>query len=242
MFGNFFSGKEYQSKTGVFKVIGDGLIEIEEIQGEGSINDYIVSIGYPINHIYTVFCFDSEHFETLCFTALTKELKLVFTKNKNLKITMSDVKKAIKSIDWKTEYSTLNIEDFLNEGIEYGNLSINFLQSISDLKQEDGNLYKSDKLGLYFQFNEEGVLEGFSSSGWDNISTKWLNSLNEEMVKEYKKEAAKYHDNEIDVMQEVNNQSNALLNIPQAMANEFISLHKNGNIINFIIYLLRITE
>lgn len=51
MFKNLFTKKEYNSKTGFFKVDKEDLIPIDELE-KGSINDCIETIGFPTNHIY----------------------------------------------------------------------------------------------------------------------------------------------------------------------------------------------
>lgn len=238
MFSRFFSGKQYTSRTGVFKIQNRVLIEIDKVPGIGSINDYINDIGFAGNQIHVVINLNSKKISHLGFKIFTKEPILVFTKKENQKISVSDVGNAVKSIDWNSEYSTLNTDGFLDMGIDYGNLSLEFLKSVIELKQEDSKLYKSEQLGLYLQFNENKMLESFSSAGWDNSSTRWLRSFNEEMVRNYIKEADKYHDNERDLMKEVNNQTDALMKIPNAVNNEYANLHRYGNVIHFYNLLL----
>lgn len=49
------------------------------------------------------------------------------------------------------------------------------------------------------------------------------------MVGSMIKEAKLFHRNEIEAMEEVNKQNSAFMNVPYAMKNEFLSLHKNKN-------------
>lgn len=226
MFKNLFSKNEYSSKTGFFKVMNKELIPIDELE-IGSINNCIEKIGFPTNHIYTIHTFDSDKISVLGFKTLTKKLEFILAENKS-KISFSDVSKAVKGIDWDFEYSDLNIEDILQEGIDYENFDLNFVKSIMNLTKEDKELYKSEKLGLYLQF-ENGILKAFTSSEWENSSTKWLKDINEPMVENMVKEAKQYHRNEIEAMEEVNRQTKALMNVPEAMKNEFLSLHENRN-------------
>lgn len=226
MFKNLFSKDEYSSKTGFFKVENKKLIPIDELE-KGSINDCIEQIGFPTNHIYTIHSFDSDKISVLGFKTLTKELQFVLAENKS-KISFSDVSKAIKGIDWDFEYSDLNIEDILQDGIDYENFDLNFVKSIMQLTKEDKDLYKSENLGLYLQF-ENGILKVFTSSEWENSSTKWLKDINQPMVKNMINEAKQFQRNEIEAMEEVNRQTKALMNVPEAMKNEFLSLHENSN-------------
>lgn len=224
MFKNLFSKKEYSSKTGFFKIEGKELIPIDELQ-KGSINDCVEKIGFPTNQVYTIHSFDSEKISVLGFKALTKSLVFVLAENKT-KISYSDVTKAIKSVDWDFEYSDLNVEDILQQGIDYENFDLGFVKSIIDLDKEDENLYKSQKLRLYLQF-ENGILVAFTSSEWENSSTKWLKDINPKMVESIIKEAKQFQRNEIEAMEEVNNQTKALMNVPEAMKNKFLPKHKN---------------
>ena len=239
MFNNIFGNNKKASKTCFFKCENETLTEINKIPGNGSINSCIESLGFPANHVRMVYPF-SDKISGLGFKSLSKQLVIVFTKSPETQISYSDVQKELNKIDWDFEYSSLNVEDILQEGIDLDNFDLNFLKSVIDLKEDDVNTFKSDKLGLYFQF-KEGFLKAFTSTGWDNSATKWLNDLNPTMVKQMIEEANQYHTNDIDAMEEVNNQVNAILGIPQAISNEFIPLHskKNGTI-NF--YNLLITH
>lgn len=227
MFKNPFSKKEYNSKTGFFKVKDKELIPIDELE-KGSINDCIEKIGFPTNHIYTIHSFNSGKISVLGFKALTKSLEFVLAESPQTKISFSDVSKALKGIDWEFEYSDLNVEDILQEGIDYENFDLDFVKSIIELTKEDKDLYKSKKLGLYLQF-ENGILKVFTSSEWENSSTKWFKDINPQMVKRMVNESKQFQRNEIEAMEEVNRQSKALMNVPEAMNNEFLSLHENKN-------------
>lgn len=228
-------------KTGIYKVEGKNLIEIEQTPGNGSINSIIDYLGYPRNHIKTVHTFDSNRFDCLGFKSLSKELVFVLTKDKETIPSFSDVSKEINKIDWDFEYSSHDVEDILNDGIDAKNLGVIFLTTvISDFQFIDNKTYKSNKLGLLFFF-EDNILTDFCSSGFDNASTKWLKKWNPSMYKRMLKEAKLYHENEQDAMREMNILSDSLRGIPQAIRNEFIHLHKKKNKnINF--YNLLITH
>lgn len=240
MIKNIFGNNKSSSKTGFFKADNEKLIEISEILGNGSIASCIESLGFPTNHIHIVYTFDSDKITCLGFKTLSKKLVFILTESPEIKISYSDVQKEINQINWGYEYSSLNINDILEEGINLENFSLDFLKSVIHLKEDGKNTYKSDQLGLFLQF-DDGILKAFTSTGWDNSATKWLNNLNPTMIKEMTDEAKQYHQNDIDTMQEVNNQAKSLLGIPNAISNEYIPFHtkKNGNV-NF--YNLLITH
>lgn len=231
MFRNKFGNEQIASKTGFFRVDSDKLIGIDEIPGNGSINSCIESLGFPINHIRTVITFDSDKIDTLGFKIFSRELVFVLAKSKVTKISYSDVQVELEQIDWNQEYSSLNIEEILNEGIDMNNLDLIFLNSVIDLNEDSENIYKSDQLGLYLQF-ENNVLTAFTSTGWANSATKWLADLNPIMIRKMNEEAKQYHLNDMDSMEEVNKHAKSLLSIPHALKNEFIPLHTkiNGNV------------
>lgn len=230
MLRNLFNKGNNKNKTGIYVFENSNLIELEETPGNGSINSIIESIGFSTNQIYTVHTFNSKKVEVLGFKIFTKEVLFALAK-KDRTISVADISKEKKKIDWQFEYSSLNVEDILNDGIESQNLSLDFLFSVLNLIEEDTNLFKSEEFDLYLQF-ENNLLQAFTSSEWENSSSKWIKGLNEKMFQKMVEEAKKYHDNIIDTMEEVNNQAESLLNIPEAMNNEFIPLHtkRNGNI------------
>lgn len=239
MFKNLFNKNNEKNKTGIYILVNSDIVELEETPGNGSINSIIESIGFSTNQVRTIRLFESKKIEILGFKIFSKEVLFVLAK-KDRKISIEDISKAKKQIDWKFEYSSLNVEDILNEGVEAKNLSFDFLNSVLELTQERTNLFLSKEFNLYLQF-ENNILQSFASSEWENSSSKWLKDINEKMFLDMVEEAKNYHDNIIDTMEEVNNQANSLLNIPRAINNEFVNLHKtqNGNV-NF--YNLLITH
>ena len=240
MFKYFFSNNQILSKTGFFKADKEKLIAINEIQGNGSINSCIESLGFATNQIRTVNTFSSNKTDCLGFKVLSKQLVFVLAKTKETKLSYSDVQKELNQIDWNYEYSSLNVEDILQDGINFENFDLTFLKSVIDLKEDEENIFTSEQFGLYLQF-ENGILKAFTSSGWDNSATKWLADINPVMIRKMTEEAREYQQNDMDTMDEVNRQSKSILGIPHAMKNEFIPLHsKNNGNINF--YNLLITH
>jgi uncharacterized protein (UPF0335 family) len=158
-------------------------------------------------------------------------LVFILAKTHETKLSFSDVQKEVKQIDWGFEYSSLNIEDILQDGIDSENFDLKFLESVVNLRKDNENIYKSEQLGLYLNF-ENGILTAFTSTGWDNSATKWLADLNPIMIRKMIDEAKQYHQNEMDSMEEVNKQAKSLLGIPHAANNEFIPLHTKatGNV------------
>ncbi len=230
---NWLLGKKSSGhgKTGIYKVDNRALVELEESPGNGSISSIIEHLGFDISQIHTVFTFDSLLINTIGVKIFTQEPVFVLAKNKEKKVDFNSMSKEVKEIDWRFEYSSHTVEEILTEGIERESLTFDFLNSCLSLKDEGYDLYNAPKIGLYLKF-ENGLLKSFTSSDWSNSASKWLKSVNSQMFNNMLSEAKQFHKNEIEAMEEVNLQSEALRGIPQAIQNEYIYLHEkvNGNI------------
>ena len=219
-----------------YKVENGKLVKLEyDVQGS-SINDIISHLGFKKSEIHTVFVFDSKKVDSIGFNIFTAVPVFALFNTSHPKF--SDIIKEINVIDWDEEYSSLNINDILDDGI--GELTFEYLSSILHLKNEGKDLYSSEQLQLYLQF-ENGKLLSFSSSGWENSSGKWLQEINPYMFKAILNEAQVYHTSEMDAIEEVNLQAESILNIPQSVNNEYTELHRkaSGNV-NF--YNLRLAH
>lgn len=217
-----------RAETGIYKVENGVLVELEDSPGNGSINSIIEYLGYDISQVHTVITFDSLLIDTIGVKIFTQEPVFVFAKDKKKKVSFKNVAKELRTIDWGFEYSSHTIEEILNDGIERESLTVDFLSSCLSLKNDGDNLYNAPEIGLYLKF-EKGKLIGFASSDWSTSASKWLKSINKKMFHGMFTEAMRYHRNEIEAMEEVNLQCEALMGIPNAMENEFLNLHKKAN-------------
>ena len=136
-------------------------------------------------------------------------------------------------MDWNFEYSSHTVEAILAEGVENHSLTFDYLNSLLNLKKESEFLFKAIDFELYLTF-KDGYLESFASSEWSNAASKWLMDANKELFDTMVSEAMQFHRNEIEAMEEVNLQCEALQAIPYATQNEFVPLHRKPNdTINF---------
>lgn len=227
MFGKMFPPKKFNSPSGFFKVEKDKFIPLDELPGNGSINDAKLSTGYPINHVHTIHSFNASKIEFLGVKLFTREPLMVFLKDKNLDISKDELDKAISQVDWDFEYGSLEVEDMLDAGITQENLSLDFLQSVLVLTKEDENLYKCNQFKLFLQF-EGNLLKHFTSSDLESTSTKWLKNINPQMVQDILAEAMAYHGNEFGAKEELNKQTDALRDTPQAINNPYLHLHRTS--------------
>jgi len=231
MFKGLFSRKSNSKGTGIYKLVGEKLIEYDNQPENGSINSIIEELGFELTQVHTIHTFDSSIIECIGVKIFSKNVVFVLAKDKNLSVSSRALKQEMNDIDWDFEYSSHTIEDILNEGIEAKNLTQEFLNSNIELQLEEGNsVYLAPSLDLYLYF-KDGILESYTSSEWTNAASKWLISVNKKMFNEILAEAINFHGNEIEAMEEVNLQCNALQRIPEAVNNEFIPQHikKTGN-------------
>lgn len=219
------------ARTGIYRFSDGRLIELDEEPGNGSVNSIIEELGFSLSQVHPIYTFDSEVIECIGFKIFTKQAVFVLAKENSSGLTTNVVDQEIKRIDWDSEYSSLNVEAILNEGIDSKSLNYDFLSSITQLVKDVNNVYHAPSLGLYLNFENE-LLDSFASAEWSNSASRWLKDLNESMFSKILSEAKKYHDNEMEAMEEVNLQCDSLLEMPQALKNEFIPLHMKltGNI------------
>ena len=238
MFRKLFSSQKFKSPSGLFKVENDKLVPIDELPGNGSINDAVLSLGYPINHVHTILTFDAPKIECLGFKLFTREPIMVLVKDKSFELSKDELDVAINQVNWDYEYAGPSVEDILESGIEEGNLSLDFLQSVLILAKEEENMYECKQFGLYLQF-EDNLLKHFTSASQESASTKWLRNLNPHMVQDMLREAKIYQNNEFSAKEEVNKQTDSLRSTPEAVNNPYLHLHRTSqNNISFFNILI----
>jgi hypothetical protein len=234
MFKGLFGKKSNNfgnGKTGIYRIEEKILTELLEQPGNGSINHIIQKIGFDPTQIHTIHAFDSSIIEVIGVKIFTQEPVFVLGKNKNSKIDLKTLTRELKNIDWSFEYSSHIVEDILTEGIKKHTLSFEYLNTVLKLQKESNSLYNAPFIGLYLNF-KDNYLESYTSSDWSNAASKWLIDANKLIFDNMLSEAMQFHRNEIEAMEEVNMQCEALQRIPHAIKNEFIPLHRkpNGNI------------
>ncbi len=232
---NIFKSKRESDSTGIY-VMNGVFRELDVLPGNGSINSIIDSLGYDRNLVHVVHALDSSKIDCIGVKLFsddkTNQILFALAKDKR-KLKLQDVYTAMKKIDWSFEYSALDIEDILESGIEYNNLSKEYLQDFADLTMIGKDTYESKKFGLYLRF-ENDMLAAFSSADWDNKASRWFKEINPDMFSCMFLEAKKYHKDEITAMREVNLQCDCMLNTPAGFQNEFLEKHiKSTGNINF---------
>lgn len=225
MFNKLFGNKE--RKTGTYKVIGDSLEEYDVLPEGGSMNAICLDLGYHPDQIHIAMTFDSKITSNIGVKIFTKDPVFVMTEDKVKDINLKTVHSELNKIDWDFEYSSSNIEDTLEQGIENQTLTYDYLNSVISLSSKGDEIYLAKELDLYLQF-ENNTLVSFTSTDGLSAASKWLKSVNYDIFENMLREAQSYHSSNEDAIEEINCQCAALRAIPDAINNEFIDNHINA--------------
>lgn len=227
LFKNLFVNNPKESKSGVFVLQRDDLIELDVLPGSGSFNDIAKSLGYNNSQIHTIITFDSKNIEAIGLKVFTQEVVFAVSKS-NRSISLFQLNSELRNVDWGFEYDSNRIEEILNEAIEEKSLTFEYLSSILSLIPQSDSVYSSNKLNLLLHF-KDGILFKYSYIDGFNSASRWLRNLNHLLFNELYAEASRNQDTELDAIFEVNNQCDALQSIPNATQNEFMDLHINSS-------------
>jgi len=225
MFNKLFGNKE--RKTVTYKVIGDSLEEYDVLPEGGSMNAICLDLGYHPDQIHIAMTFDSKITSNIGVKIFTKDPVFVMTEDKVKNINLKMVHSELNKIDWDFEYSSSNIENILEQGIENQTLSYDYLNSVISLSSKGDEIYLAKELDLYLHF-ENKTLVSFASTDGLSAASKWLKSVNFDIFENMLREAQSYHNSNEDAIEEINCQCAALRAIPDAINNEFIDNHINA--------------
>jgi hypothetical protein len=230
LFKKLFGHNKSSRTTGVYKVENKKLIELDETPGNGSINSIIEYLGFETNQVHLVMFFDSKIVTNIGFKIFTKTPLFIMTKDHVSNLTLPQINKELKNIDWNFEYSSTEIESILETGIDCENLTLDYLQSVTTLKKKTSEIYLAPELDLILYFHNNLLVKTTSIDGLSSAS-KWLKDLNPAMFEDMLEEAKSYHNSELEAKDEVNKQCDALQSIPNANNNEYTNEHisKHGN-------------
>lgn len=220
---------EIEMKTRIYRLNNSRFSEVEFRVGR-SINEITEAFGFATSQIHVVFLHKSPVFQCIAVRIFTKQVEFVLIKE-DVAPTIPMLKQVLEAIDWESEYASDSIEDMLERGIADKSLHLEYLNSVLDLKERQASVYYAPTLELYLNFNEE-LLIGFTSADWTSAESKWLKKVNGKMYSKILSEAKKFHNSELEAMEEVNIQCDSLQGVPEVVRNKFIPLHisKDGNI------------
>ena len=175
------------TKTGVKLKIGADM--------SGSINDIaardIPELGYNLGEIFTNSDYDIDHFKIGYFEIVTNKL-IGICCQENKMMSTSEIKSFEKEFGERFSFEE---DDDLQKGIDNKSISQSFLEQICNAKCVN-NIVSNDK---YVFTIEDGFLVDYKSA--DGYSFRVKDLLN---IDAYHSEAAKWYDNEEDIINEIN--------------------------------------
>lgn len=215
-------------------------VKLHELPNRGSINDIVAYLGYHDDQVYTLFGFDSSKtaIDTIVVEVFTSNIIFLSYNNDVEKVSKKDLQVFMKDFDFNFEFNSSTVQDILLEGIEHKSLPLEFLSRVLGFQYSDVNgSYYAKKLDIYLFFIN-GFLASFKFSNDLNKNSRYVQSINPDMIADYAKEAQQYwgHDYE-NIYHEVNQQSDALVATPKATQNKFVKDHTTeyGNIDFFML-------
>ena len=227
IFNQLFKGNSGEQEPGFYKLEGSELVKFEPSAETKSVNEAIRELGFDTTQIHTI---HGDYFDCIGVKIFTRDPIFILTLDKKA-VNLKTLNRELNKVDWSFEYDSHSIEDILTDGIENQSLSFEYLNSVIELRQENDSLFIAPSIELYLNF-KDGYLESFTSLDWTNTASKWLKDVNPYLFENMVSEANQFHRSEIEAMEEVNLQCESLQNIPSAVENEYIPLHRksNGNI------------
>lgn len=220
----------------------DGFKLLEGEKSKGSINDISIHLGYNPYHIHTYHGnFNKKsNIEIIAFEVFTKNIVFILVRNYKVRITQRHINRFLKKFEFKQEYDSVFVRDYLLEGIADKSLNIEFLSKVLEFQNENHNgEYYIKMLGVNLFFIN-GILASFKI---DNDLEEWarhFQEVNKDLIANYARTAKKYWKDDYEMIYlEVNKQSEALANTPSGFLNEFIKLHRDEfNTVNFLMLLV----
>jgi hypothetical protein len=212
-------------------------VELSEMPGVGSLNDIAKHFGYSENQFYTFFNLSKTNSKItdIIFEKFSGNLIAVLTKTECNKLNDNMINEFLQNYSFDQEFDITKCIDTLETGIEDGNLSFSFLDTVMDLeKQEGNNVYLSKKWQLLLTF-ENDILISFSYADGIEKWARYFKNLNPALYSTYFKILSLYRgDDEIGKKRELNFQFDALASIPKSINNPYIPIHTQDGIINFV--------
>lgn len=231
-----------KKSSGLFVPDKSGFKELTDEIAFKSINDISEHLGYHPDMIYTYNEGQDSNsgIINVIVEIFTRNIVFVLTKDSVTKLDKKRVENYFRNFTIKGVFNSYTTEDILKEGIQNRSLKMDFLARVLNiLEPEQDGMFYIDSLELYLYFID-GYLVNFQSSDGLNEWAKHWKQINKDLFLSYEKTAKLYWGNNISkVINEINIQADSWAKTPDAMNNEFISLHETRfGTINFAMLLV----
>lgn len=230
------------ASTGGFKTFlpKNGSYEEIEVNIEHkSINNIVKYIGYNSDQFYTYSDYDNKNSKivVVIFKIFTDDIICVLTDDSVEKISENEVDRYLSGFNHKEEFGAYQIENTLKDGVKNKSLTREFLSKVFN-QEISGDSVIINEIGYELFFKDNILYSYKASDGHNKWAKMWKNEYPSTYSK-YRNAASRYWNNERDIINEINIQADAFVNIPNGYQNEFIPLHTNPDgTINFKMLLI----
>ena len=210
----------------------NGFRPIMDAPDNASVNVIIEHLGF---HKSTVFSFwheasydEKRDIRYVLFEVLSKNVLCVATQDRISNISKEKLYEFVNKLEDDALYSSYNVDDTLQQGIENKSFTSEFLTRILGLKYTTPTgVFFSDKLDKYLFFTD-GLLTDYQlADGLDVWAKRWKQVRPDLLASQQATASYYWGSNQRAILSEVNRQADAWADIPQAANNEFVELHRN---------------
>lgn len=178
--------------------------------------------------------------QTVITEAFTQNVVFVKTLKSVIRLNPDMVNRYMRGFDPAEEYSDIVKADILERGIANKSLSIGFLAKVLNLGEPSpGGVFYAKDLGLYLYFENGYLSDTQPADGLGKWAKHWQ-AVNPDFIAGYEEEARRYWGTDTrKILWEVNQQAEALANLPNATQNEYAELHRTeSGVVNWIMLMV----
>ena len=215
----------------VFVPIANSYEQID-IDFEGkSINEICDYLGYNKDQFYSYTDFHGENIKIIAviFKVFTDEIICVLTEDTVQSLYKGNVERYLMNFNLKDDFDSYDIESTLEDGVKNRSLSKEFLSDIFNQSDSLGkNSFIAEEIGYELYFKNGMLIEYRPSDGLNKWAKGWKNEV-PGRYRKYYAIAARYNNDEKDILNEINIQADAFSRIPNGVRNEYIKFHTNSD-------------
>ncbi len=221
-----------RKSSGIFIPSRNGFIEHTGEVGNGSINSLTKVFGYHPDQLYSIHCSGAgkPKIWAIEIEVFTRNIAFVMVDSSVTYLSQKDVNKHLKEFSVVKEFNALTTHDILANAVENGSFSTEFLAKVLNLKDISSNgMFYSEKIKTYLYFTD-GILSNFQVDDGLMPYSRHLQEVNNKVFGWISDLAYKYWPNDdFKAKREINIQSDAWSQVPEAFGNKFIALHRTEN-------------
>lgn len=233
---------------GVFIKKDNQWVKCNEIKEGGSINSDLLALGYEHNQFYSYTNYNQPHdygddiddILSVCLKVMTEDIICVIASPGRNTLTEAEVSYYMQDFDFAHDYSRFSMESDLDSAIAEHNYTIQFVaEALGVSYSPDDKVLHSNRFSYDFFF-EGGFLTGYEISDGYNREAHEMKEQGSWIYKQIESHAINFHEsNEDAVVNEINIQARAFLNLPGGITNQHKDNFKNADgSYNFMMLLI----